>query len=94
MRATEDELERCRAEIGVIDREIVALLRRRIDVGLRTKTLKQDLGLPILDPSREAAVIRGAVEGAREEGLPDEPIREIFWRILSLSRTAQQSEEK
>ena len=95
MKDTPDrELESCRAEIGVIDREIVALLRRRVDMGLKTKSLKQELGVPILDPTREAAVIRSAVESAREAGLPAEPVREIFWRILSLSRTAQQSEEK
>ena len=48
----EAELEQCRAEIGAIDREIVALLRRRVDLGLKTKSLKQELGLPILDPGR------------------------------------------
>jgi len=90
----EGELERCRAEIGAIDREIVSLLRRRVNLGLKTKSLKQELGLPILDPGREASVIRAAVESAREATLPEEPVREIFWRILSLSRTAQQSEEK
>ncbi|HZJ00747.1 MAG TPA: chorismate mutase [Gemmatimonadaceae bacterium] len=90
----EADLEQCRAEIGAIDREIVALLRRRVDLGLKTKSLKQELGLPILDPGREAAVIRGAVESAREANLPDEPVREIFWRVLSLSRAAQQLEEK
>jgi chorismate mutase len=92
-KTAEAELEECREEIGVIDREIVALLRRRVDLGLRTKSLKQQLGLPILDPGREAAVIRGAVESAREAGMPDEPVREIFWRVLSLSRTAQQEEK-
>ena len=90
----ESQLEKCRDEIGAIDREIVSLLRRRVDLGLKTKALKQELGLPILDPGREAAVIRGAVESAREANLPDEPVREIFWRVLSLSRNAQQLEEK
>jgi chorismate mutase len=50
------------------------------------------MGLPILDPGREAQVIRGAVEAARTEGLPDEQVREIFWRILGLSRAAQEKE--
>lgn len=88
------ELALCRDEIASIDREIIALLRKRVDLGLRTGVLKREMGLPILDPTREAAVIRTVVEGARAESLPDEPIREIFWRILGLSRAAQQLEEK
>jgi chorismate mutase len=87
-----DELTACRNEIAAIDRELVALLRKRVDVGLRTGILKREMGLPILDPGREAAVIRSVVEAAREAGLPDEPVREIFWRILGLSRTAQENE--
>jgi hypothetical protein len=33
------------------------------------------------------------VESARELGLPDEDVRDIFWHILKLSRTAQQEEK-
>jgi chorismate mutase len=61
---------------------------------LKTGKLKRELGLPILDPEREAAVIRTAVEAARTEQLPEELVREIFWRILGMSRGAQQEEEK
>jgi chorismate mutase len=89
-----EELARCRDEIASIDREIISLLRKRVDIGLRTGVLKREMGLPILDPTREAAVIRTVVESARAQSLPDEPVREIFWRILGLSRSAQQSEEK
>jgi len=47
--------------------------------------------LPILDPQREAKVVRSAVANARDAGLPEEPVREIFWHILGLSRKAQQT---
>jgi chorismate mutase len=86
------ELNDCREEIMRIDRDIVALLRRRIQIARRTGTLKRALGLPILDPRREASVIRSAITQARETGLPEEPVREIFWLILGLSRKAQQAE--
>jgi chorismate mutase len=88
-----DELAHCREEIVGIDREIVRLLRQRLDLALKTGVLKRGLGLPILDPEREAAVIRTAVETAREERLPEELVREIFWRILGMSRGAQQEDE-
>lgn len=89
-----EELARCRDEIARVDREVIALLRKRVDIALRTGILKHDMGLPILDPGREASVIRFAVESARAEGLAEEPVREIFWRILAMSRDAQSGETK
>ena len=87
-------LAKCRAEIGEIDRQIISLLRKRLELALQTGKLKRQLGMPILDPEREAAVIRTAVESARSEQLPEELVREIFWRILGMSRGAQQEEAR
>ena len=86
-----DELARCRDEIERIDRDIIALLARRLTLGKRTGDLKREAGLPILDPTREAAVIRRVTEEAREAGLPPEPIREVFWQIVGMSRRAQEA---
>jgi chorismate mutase len=88
------ELGRCRDEIEGIDRQIIALLARRMELGQRTADLKRTAGLPILDPTREAAVIRRATEEARTVGLPPEPIREVFWQIVGMSRRAQEWKEK
>jgi chorismate mutase / prephenate dehydrogenase len=90
----QESLALSRTEIGEIDREIISLLRKRLDLALQTGKLKRQLGLPILDPEREAAVIRTAVEAARAEQLPEELVREIFWRILGMSRGAQQEVER
>lgn len=84
------ELSACRADIERIDRQIVALLAGRVALGRRTATLKRAAGLPILDPQREAEVIRRAVGAAREHGLPVEPVRELFWHVVGLSRRAQE----
>jgi chorismate mutase len=86
------ELARCRAEIEQIDNEVVALFAKRLVLGKRTGELKRAAGLPILDPTREAAVIRRVAEHAREAGLPAEPIREIFWHVVGMSRRAQEHE--
>jgi chorismate mutase len=53
--------------------------------------LKRIAGLPILDPTREAAVIRRVTTAAREAGLPPEPIREVFWQIVGMSRREQEA---
>jgi chorismate mutase len=85
------ELAACRDEIEVIDREIISLLARRLTLGKRTGDLKRVAGLPILDPTREAAVIRRVTTVAREVGLPSEPVREVFWQIIGMSRQIQQA---
>jgi monofunctional chorismate mutase len=86
------ELAACRDEIERLDNEILTLLGRRLMLGKRTGVLKKAAGLPILDPTREAAVIRRVTERAREAQLPAEPVREIFWQIVGMSRRAQEFE--
>jgi chorismate mutase len=85
------ELARCRDEIERLDNEIIALLARRVTLGKRTGDLKRTAGMPILDPTREAAVIRRVTERARDAGLPPEPIREVFWQIVGMARRAQET---
>ena len=84
------ELAQCRDEIERIDNELIVLLSRRLALGKRTGDLKRAAGLPILDPTREAAVIRRVSEAARTAGLPSEPVREMFWQIVGMSRRAQE----
>jgi chorismate mutase len=60
-----DELKRRRDEIAKLDGDLVALLKKRVDLAIRTGELKRDIGHPNIDPSREATVIREAGERAR-----------------------------
>ena len=85
------ELAECRTKIEEIDRRLIALLAERLPLGKRTAALKTAAGLPILDPQREAEVIRRAVTAAREHNLPVEAVREVFWHVVGLSRRAQES---
>ena len=71
----------------------MALLARRLELGHRIAELKRIAELPILDPTREAAVIRRVTAVARDAGLPSEAIREIFWQIVGMSRRAQEEAE-
>lgn len=89
-RQADSELLQSRAEIERVDRAIVALLATRVEIGRRIGVLKRAAGLPVLDPGREAEVIRAVAEMARASGLPAEPVREIFWRVVALSRQAQE----
>ena len=78
-----------RTRIEEIDRGIIALIDERVRCARVVGRAKRAEGLPILDPSREAAVIRRAVEIARDYHLDEEDIREIYWHLIGLSRRAQ-----
>lgn len=83
------ELAALRAEIETIDRAVVGLIAQRVAAARAVGRAKQQAGLPILDPAREAAVVRRSVELARDHALDEEDVREIFWHIIGLSRRAQ-----
>ncbi len=83
------ELEALRAEIGRVDEAIVSLIDERLRLARRVGELKRTVGMGVLDPSREAAVVRRAGALARERGLDDEVVRDVFWRLIEMSRTAQ-----
>jgi chorismate mutase len=83
------ELEAIRAEIERVDEAIVFLIHERLRLARRVGELKRTAGLRVLDPGREAAVVRRAGVLARDRGLDDEAIREVFWRLIEMARTAQ-----
>lgn len=78
-----------RARIEALDGELVALIAERVRLAREIGEAKREAGGATLDPGREAAVVRRAVERAREHGLPDEPVREIFWSLIGLCRGVQ-----
>lgn len=96
MRAEEvdpqQELESLRVEIERVDHELVEVIAKRVTLARRAGRAKRELGLPTLDPAREAAVVRRAGTLAREAGLPDEDIRYIFWHVIGLARRVQLEE--
>jgi chorismate mutase len=81
-----------RGEIERIDREIVALIGERVRLSRGVALLKRALGMPVLDPPREAAVVRRAGTLAREGGIDDEDVRYLFWHLVGLCRRAQLEE--
>ncbi|HEY7234754.1 MAG TPA: chorismate mutase [Gemmatimonadaceae bacterium] len=87
-----DALGRYRSDIETIDRELVALLAKRVALSKEIGAAKKVAGLPTLDPAREAEVIRRAAGMARDSGLNDEKVRDIFWHVIGLSRAVQVDE--
>ncbi len=85
----EDRLDSLRREIASLDEELVSLLARRLALVEEVGEVKQRLGLPTLDPTREAEVVRRGAELARARGLDPELARDVLWRIMAHARYTQ-----
>jgi chorismate mutase len=84
-----ERLRTIRERIEQVDRQIIGLIGERVQLAREVGAAKRTLGMPTLDPAREAAVVRRAGELAREAGVGDEDVRYIFWHLIGLSRRAQ-----
>lgn len=91
-RSREDQasLDSVRKRIIEVDELLVELIGERRRLVLEIGALKTRLGLPVLDPSREAAVVRRAAELARERGVDEELTRDVIWRIIASAREEQE----
>ena len=87
--ASPDALAMGRTAIEQVDRAILRLVAERVQLGESIAAAKRAAGLPLLDPAQEARVVRRAAELAREAALPEEAVRDLFWRIISLTRHAE-----
>jgi chorismate mutase/prephenate dehydratase len=83
------DIKKSRAEIDTINRELVALFCRRMDVAAEIAKYKAENGLDVHDESREREILD---EVAR---LSDDKYRdytkEFFVEIMRMSREYQQS---
>ena len=81
------ELTDLRAQIDVIDRELVALLERRIDVAAGVAEYKMAHGLPVLDQGREAVKMAAIKAMCAPEKAAS--VAGVFDAILAASRAWQ-----
>jgi prephenate dehydratase len=84
MEPWQDRLERTRSAINDVDEALIQLLAERMRLARRAQGLRTEGGMGGVDPGREAKVLRLAGERARKAGLPEEPVRDVYWRIVAL----------
>lgn len=87
-----DNVTVLRRRIEALDRAILQAVADRVELARRIGDSKRSREAATLDPGREAAVIRRAVQTGRELGLPEEPVRQLFWTLVGLCRAAQLEE--
>jgi chorismate mutase/prephenate dehydrogenase len=83
------ELGELRDRIIAVDDDIIKLIGERRDLVVEIGLIKESLGLPILDPAREARVVRRVAERSRALGVDEELTRDVIWRIISSARQQQ-----
>lgn len=88
--STDARLEELRRRITEVDEQLIRLIGERKELVLEVGEVKAALGLPVLDPRREAEVVRRAAARARELGVDEEMTRDVIWRIIAAARAVQE----
>ena|SRR5688572_10342466 len=91
---TTDRLNELRRAIEALDAELVRLMVERRALVIEVGRVKAALGLPVLDPTREAAVVRRAAALARDAGGDEEMVRDVLWRIIASARDEQEGRSR
>lgn len=87
--AQHPDLDALRRRIGEVDRILIDAIAERLRIARRIGEVKTRLGLPVMDPAREAEVIRRAAADARERGADPELVRAVLWQIMDHARGVQ-----
>jgi chorismate mutase len=80
-----------REEIEQLDRQVVDLVVHRARLAREAGDVKRVASLPLLDPVREARVMETAAEAARQAGIPDNEVRQIFRLLIAIARKSQEA---
>ncbi len=86
----ERELERARERITEVDDRLIRTIGERRELVLQIGRLKAILGLGVMDPRREAQVVRNAAARARDLEVDEEMTRDVIWRIIASARAIQE----
>lgn len=81
-------LEKQRAEIDTIDREIVALFERRMQIVVEVARIKKENGIAILDANREKEVIKKVQSYLQDADLKEE-LAEAYETLMKVSKDYQ-----
>ena len=83
------DLTALREEVDAVDRELIALFARRMEICGKIARYKQANGMEIFAPEREAQVLEVLKENAAPKMLPY--TRDLFRCLMDLSKRYQQN---
>lgn len=83
------ELSHLRDKIDAVDKQMLDLLAQRLQLVEQVGEVKSAYGLPIYDPSREAAMLASRREEAERKGVPPSLIEDILRRTMRESYSSE-----
>ena len=83
------ELAAVRDELAATDKELVSLLAQRMRLIREVARVKAEKDLPSFDREREGAHLDDLLARAKEAGVPDDLVRDVFARLFAASRLEQ-----
>lgn len=86
---THPELAELRISIDAVDRQLLELVRQRIELVLRVGDFKRARNLPVHDPERERLLLDRLAGDARPP-LDEVTVRRVFERIVDEARRLEE----
>ncbi|EHN71366.1 bifunctional chorismate mutase/prephenate dehydrogenase [Aliivibrio fischeri] len=83
------ELSHLRDQIDAVDKQMLDLLAQRLHLVEQVGEVKSAHGLPIYDPSREAAMLASRRSEAEKKGVPPSLIEDILRRTMRESYSSE-----
>ncbi|WP_026957674.1 bifunctional chorismate mutase/prephenate dehydrogenase [Aliagarivorans taiwanensis] len=84
-----EALNQLRDQIDSVDQQLLSLLQQRINLVHKVGEVKTEHGLPIYDPSREAAMLAKRRGEAESKGVPPQLIEDVLRRVMRESYTSE-----
>lgn len=92
--ATVDELNYLRTQIDTVDKELVKLIESRLAISRKIADVKRAHKMTTYQPKRWEAVLKKRLEMARQTGLSEEFVKELFEKLHSESVRVQEESLK
>ncbi len=89
----EEEVAVYRKEINRLNEEILEKIRERIIIALKIGETKQRYGKPVIDKTRESAVLNQVRVSAEAKGLNPKAIERIFTEIIRACVEAEETQK-
>lgn len=77
-----DALNHLREEIDALDRELIQLFAKRLELVTQIGEVKHEKGLPIYAPDRELAMLQARREEAAKAGISPQLIEDVLRRFM------------
>jgi chorismate mutase len=82
---TDETIQQLREQISALDRELVELVNRRLELVAQVRERKEELGIEFVDPAREAEMLR-ALEESNGGPLTRESLAELHALVVSIGK--------